>query len=273
MRYIMISALLVFSGVSAMPEESLRELQSAELRQVYRENSAEDLQQLIAGEEARELMLQQALFYAGRAAPVDNRGYLFALAVDLYHSLPPGPDPSGYEPGELGGKGEWRRWFQNWLGTERRDVDPEEDWETLLRKHAGQPEVLAAVIEIQYIRRYFQEHVQLDDFIEHARLDVADLSLSNPTHYAAMRGYLHAMQHRIRGGVPPWAASPEPDQPDGGAPAAPAATGPAKMVEQAAPFATAAPQKTGMSTLMKLAPGGLLAAAIVAFMIRRGRRG
>src|SRR5688572_25521493 len=156
MRNIMILALLVFSGVSAaMPEESLRELQSEELRQVYRENPSEDLHQLIASEEAREHMLQQALFYAGRGRPVDNRAYLFALAVDLYHSLPPGPDPSGYEPGELGGKGEWKRWFQQWLGTNQRDIDPDRDWETLLRMHAGQPDNLVAAIEIKYIRHYF----------------------------------------------------------------------------------------------------------------------
>src|SRR5688572_18241869 len=155
MRNIMILALLVSSGVSAMPEENLRELQSEELRRVYTGNSSEDLQQLIISDEAREHMLQQALFYAGRGTPVDNRAYLFALAVDLYHSLPPGPDPSGYEPGELGGKGEWKRWFQQWLGTNQRDIDPDRDWETLLRMHAGQPDNLVAAIEIKYIRHYF----------------------------------------------------------------------------------------------------------------------
>lgn len=282
MRNILILALLVCSGVSAMPEDSLRELQSEELRQVYRENSSENLQQLIAGEEAREHMLQQALFYAGRGAPVDNRPYLFALAVDLYHSLPPGPDPSGYEPGELGGKGEWLRWFKNWLGADQRDTDPDRDsdWETLLRTHEGRPDKLVASIEIQYIRHYFQEHIQLDDFIEHARLDAQDISFSNPTHYAALRAYVDTMRHRIRSGIPPWedpTESPESDEPDDDREAVPAATGSpvptTKTADPAAPFATPVPEKTsGMSSLMKLATGALLIVVIVAFMIRRGRR-
>jgi hypothetical protein len=272
----MILALLVFSGVSAMPEENLRELQSAELRQVYRENSSEDLQQLILSEEAREHMLQQALFYAGRGTPVDNRAYLFALAVDLYHSLPPGPDPTGYERGELGGKGEWKRWFQNWLDTDQRDIDPDRDWETLLKKHEGQPDNLAAAVEIKYIRHYFQEHIQLDDFIEHARLDAQDLSLSNPTHYAALRTYVDTMRHRIRSGVPPWEESPQSDEPGDGRKTTPAATGSpdpsTKTAEPAAPFAIPGPEKKfGMSSLMKSALGALLIMAIVAFLISRGR--
>jgi hypothetical protein len=279
MRNLMILALLVFSAVSvAMQEESLRELQSEELRQVYRGNSSEDLQQLIVSEEAREHMLQQALFYAGRGKPVDNRAYLFALAVDLYHSLPPGPDPSGYEPGELGGKGEWKRWFQKWLGTDQRDIDPDRDWETLLRAHEGQPDNLVAAVEIKYIRYYFQEHIQLDDFIEHARLDAHDLSFSNPTHYTALRAYVDTMRQRIRSGVPPWEESLESDKTDGYREMTPAANGSpvptTQPAEPAAPFATPIPEKaSGMSLLMKLALGTLLIVAIVAFMIRRGRRG
>lgn len=281
MRNIMALALLVFSGVSAaMPEESLRELQSAELRRVYTENSSGDLRQLTGSEEAREHMLQQALFYAGRGKPVDNRAYLFALAVDLYHSLPPGPDPSGYEPGELGGKGEWMRWFQNWLGADQRDIEQDRDteWETLLRAHAGQPDHLVASIEIKYIRHYFQEHIQLDDFIEHARLDAEDLSFSNPTHYSALRAYVDSMQHRIRSGVPPWedpTESPGSDEAEGGSEAAPGATGSpvptAKTAEPAAPFATPPPEKTYvMPSLVKLAIGVLIG-AIVVFAIRHGR--
>jgi hypothetical protein len=276
----MILALLVFSGKSAaMPAESLRELQSEELRQVYRENSSEDFQQLIASEEAREHMLQQALFYAGRGMQVDNRPYLFALAVDLYHSLPPGPDPSGYEPGELGGKGEWKRWFQNWLGTDQQGIEPDRDteWEALLRAHEGQPDKLAASIEIKYIRHYFQEHIQLDDFIEHARLDTEDLSFSNPTHYTALRAYVDSMQPRIRSGIPPWENPTE--SPESAKEAVPATTGsPAptiRTVEPPAPFAAPAPEKTpGISSIMKLVIGALLIAAIVAFifMIRRGGR-
>jgi hypothetical protein len=271
----MIPALFVFSSVSAMPEESLHELQSEELRQVYRGNSSASLRQLIVSEEAREHMLQQSLFYAGRAAPVDNRAYLFALAVDLYHSLPPGPDPTGFEPGELGGKGEWMRWFQNWLGTNQGDIDPDRDWETLLRTHEDQPDKLVALIEKEYIRHYFQEHIQLDDFIEHARLDAADLSFSNPIHYTALRGYVQAMQPRIGSGTPPWAESPEADEPDGDRKKVPAATGSPAPVKQTAESAAPAPapeQAAGMSTFMKLALGTLLIIAIAAVLIRGGRR-
>jgi hypothetical protein len=273
MRNLMILALLVSCGVSAMQEESLHELQSAELRQVYSGNSSENLQQLIVSEEAREHMLQQALFYAGRGTPVDNRAYLFALAVDLYHSLPPGPDPRGYEPGELGGKGEWKRWFQKWLGTDQ-DIDPDRDWESLLRKHEGQPDNLVAVVEIKYIRHYFQEHIQLDDFIEHARLDAQDLSFSNPTHYAALRAYVDTMRHRIRTGVPPWEQNPEPDKSDGFEETTPATGSPMTQTsEPAAPFVTPIPEKaSGMSLLMKLTLGTLLIVTIVAFLLRRGRR-
>jgi hypothetical protein len=272
MRRLLILALFVCSGASSMPEESLRELQSEELRQVYRENSSEDLRQLIAGEEAREHMLQQALFYAGRRTPVDNRAYLFALAVDLYHSLPPGPDPSGYEPGELGGKGAWMRWFQNWLGTEQRDVDADGDWETFLRTHAGQPDNLVAAIETKYIRHYFQEHIQLDDFIEHARLETEDLSFSSPTHYAALRAYVDTMQHRIRSGIPPWeyrTETPASDEPEDTREAVAVATGsPVATTKAAEPAAPA-----DNSSFMKWAPGVLLMVAIAAFVIRRGRRG
>jgi hypothetical protein len=278
MRNILILALLVFSGVSAaMPEESLRELQSEELRQVYRENSSEDLQQLITSEEAREHMLQQALFYAGRGTQVDNRPYLFALAVDLYHSLPPGPDPSGYEPGELGGKGEWKRWFQNWLATDQQGIEPDRDteWETLLRAHAGQPDKLAASIEIKYIRHYFQEHIQLDDFIEHARLDTENVSFSNPTHYTALRAYVASMQPGIRSGIPPWENPTESPEPAGETVSA--ATGsPVPTISTAEPpasFATPAPEKTSrLSSITKLATGALIV-AIVVFMIRRRRPG
>jgi hypothetical protein len=276
MRNIVLLALFVFPGVSAMPEESLRELQSEELRQVYREKSPETLQQLMVSEEAREHMLQQALFYAGRGKPVDNRAYLFALAVDLYHSLPPGPDPGGYEPGELGGKGEWKRWFQNWSGTDQGDSDPDREWETLLRAHAGQPDNLAAAVEIKYIRHYFQQHIQLDDFIEHARLDAGDLSFSNPTHYAALRAYVDSMRHRIHSGIPPWAENPESEAPDDDGKTVPAATGsPARATTKAEPAAALAKpvseKVSGLSLLMKSALGTLLIVAIVALMIRGGR--
>jgi hypothetical protein len=264
---ILILAWLVFSGVSAMPEESLRELQSEELRRVYRENPAADLQRLIASEEAREHMLQQALFYAGRNAPVDNRAYLFALAVDLYHSLPPGPDPTGYEPGELGGKGEWMRWFQNWLDADRRDIDQDDDRD---RAHDARSDTPVATVEINHIRHYFQEHVQLDDFIEHASLYPEDLSFSNPTHYAALRTYVDSMQHRIRSD-----ASNEADE---AGKAAPAATGSPVHATgapgSAAPFTAPAPEKNSvMPSFMKWATGALLVVAIVFFMRKRGRRG
>lgn len=293
MRSILVLVLLVFSGVSAMPEDGLREqLQSEELRQSYSQSSSEDLSQQIVSAEAREHMLQQALFYAGRSTPVDNRAYLFALAIDLYHSLPPGPDPSGYEPGELGGKGEWMRLFQYWPDTAQQDLYPDEgigmemslerdrDWESLLRVHEGQIDNLVASIETQYIRYYFQEHIELDDFIQHARLDAEDLSFSNPTHYAALRAYLDTMQHNIRRGVPPWEEpmeSPESDEPDDDGEAVSGSQ--LKSVpmteadEFAAPFETPVPEKTSvMSSLMKLMIGTLLIVAIVAFMIRRGRR-
>lgn len=293
MRSFMVLVLLVFfglSGVSAQPGESLSEqLQSEELRQVFSESSSEDLEQLIVSAEARENMLQQALFYAGRGEPIDNRAYLFALAIDLYHSLPPGLDPSGYEPGELGGKGEWMRRFRNWPGwgdfrsiEMPLETDRDGDWETLIREHEGEGQFdnLVAAIEIKYIRHYFQEHVQLDDFIQHASLDVEDLSYSNPTHYAALRAYLDAMQHRIRSGVPPW-ESPESDEPDDDREAVPMTSGSPLMSvprteadEFVAPLETPVPEKaSGMSTLMKLAIGVLLIVAIVVLLIRRERRG
>lgn len=283
MRHILILALLVFSDVPAMPEESLLELQSAELRHAYRENSAEDLQQLAGSEEAREQMLQQALFYAGRGAPVDNRAYLFALAVDLYHSLPPGPDPSGYEPGELGGKGDLMRQFQNRLGADEQGIGQDRDgeWETLLRAHEGRPDKLVAQVEIKYIRHYFREHIELDDFTEHARLDAAELSFSNPTHYTALRAYVRAMQHRIRGGVPPWEAltdSTGSEKPDGDRETPPTAAGSpapaAKTADSTAPLPTPVPEKTSrMSSLMKLTIAALLLVVAVVVMIRRDWRG
>jgi hypothetical protein len=264
---ILIPAWLVLSGVSAMPEESLRELQSEELRRVYRESPAADLRQLIMSEEAREHMLQQALFYAGRNAPVDNRAYLFALAVDLYHSLPPGPDPTGYEPGELGGKGEWMRWFQNWLDTDRRDIDQDSD---KVRAHDEQSDTAAASAEIKHIRHYFQEHIQLDDFIEHARLYPEDLSFPNPTHYAALRAYVDSMRHGIR--------SDASDKADGAGNAAPTATGSPLHAPGAAgsaiPIATAAPEKASdMPSFIKWATGALLVVAIVLLIRRHGRGG
>lgn len=278
MRNILILALLVFSDVPAMPEESLRELQSEELRRVYRENPAEDLQQLIMSEESREHMLQQALFYAGRVAPVDNRAYLFALAADLYHSLPPGPDPGGYEPGELGGKGDLMRQFQKRLGADRQGIEPDrdEEWETLLLTHKGQPDRLAAPVEIKYIQHYFREHIELDDFTEHASVAAEELSFSNPTHYAALRSYMDSMQHRIRSGIPPWEdLSIVPDEPDGRRDTTPTATvssPAAKPAEPAAPAAAPVPEQASrLSPLVKLAIAALLIAG-AALVISRGRR-
>lgn len=294
MRNLIILILLAVTfGVSAAPEYKLREaLRSEELRQAY-EYIASDFERMTMDETARQEILQVVWSHANRSTPVDNRAYLFALAIDLYNSLSPGKDPTGYEMGEFGGKGDWRRQLQDKISGDhlrrqilsRMNPKPEEPltdeeyWQFAVRMYEGQPESIAAFIEREYIAHYLRENIALDDFYEPAALEPWDLQLSSPTHYAELTEYMGRMRAAMESGTPPWQTTTQPNKAAARKQPAAAAVTTARVgrvdyaaeQEPALPDAPQPNESDGVTVILWIV-AVLLMLTIAVVLIRSGRR-
>jgi hypothetical protein len=190
------------SDVLAQKQDRLRQIPSADFRQsieIDSKYSGVDLFSNIADDPSkRESLLNSAWGIATSNSPVENRVYLFALAIDLYNSLPPGKDPAGYNPGEITGKGDKMNEIQGSLFY--RGGSPQEAWLRAVERNSELGKELA------YIKYYLRERARLDHFSEPASLDPARLDLLNPTHYAGLKAFMDENRAALERDIPPWGA-------------------------------------------------------------------
>jgi hypothetical protein len=146
----------------------------------------------------RERLMQQAWGMANRSSPVDNRPYLYALALDLYNTLPPG---ATYIEGNLdGGKTYWSlMYIERFVRSSEEDYKG--DWRAIELGHSRR------TVEQLYIRQYLREHAEVDLYDAPPSLDPRHLNLQTPTHYAALTRWMAETVTARAEGVPPWEAA------------------------------------------------------------------
>lgn len=105
--------------------------------------------------------------HATRSSPVDNRPYLFALAIDLYNSIPPDlmPEPRElapgediYEPDNLPIKQQLDIGALKWFNQKRGQQAA--NWNRWKRKF--EKEEFDAIAEKEYLLDYLREQIQLE---------------------------------------------------------------------------------------------------------------
>lgn len=167
-------------------------------------------------------LFQQAWGMATRSSPVDNRSYLFALAIDLYNTIPPDlmpeprevdpndlDDPNYHPPSEAPIKAQLVSSMRSINPQFKRPFEEESSYWTYAKKlPSGQQ---SAMMEMVYLTRYIRDQIEQGNiaFDAHdalASLPPEKLDITNPTYYQPLREYMERMQPAILAGVPPWEA-------------------------------------------------------------------
>lgn len=182
--------------------------------------------------EPRPNLVSTVWWLASKGSPVDNRAYLFALAIDLYNSIPADllPEPEEladgedvYEPNLWAIKSQL---YFNQISTIDGN-EPVSDVQTLEMKKNGlerfkkrlfkrfkenSPEAnarLTADLEYTYLRQHIREQVVLgniliDDQKAPASMNLSELNIYNPKYYAELKEYMTEVQPLIDKFIPPW---------------------------------------------------------------------
>lgn len=224
----------------------------------------------------RRRLLQQTWGMATRQS-VDNRSYLFALAIDLYNMMPPDVRPElapcqptetndcdVYEPALEPLKMQaWADMTNGYLVDEEK---AKRNWE-----FANTPEVK----EIAFLSFYAKQHLRLDAPDAAASLDPRRLNLHNPTHYAELARWMAETVTARAQGVPPWEAMKRfPEYGRGvtspattATPAAQPGVEPAPAQLEPSPAEPTDPIPPAVAPPDKPTPRGALAMAVVAILL------
>jgi len=180
---------------------------SNSLSQMYQDRVT-DLERLASDPRARERLLINSYGHAIHDSGADNRAYLFALAFDLYNSLPPGPPvhvlnehaEAGNPLTDASRKAELYSELQS--AFEPVDAGKRKSWDWVLN-HRDRDRLL----ELYYLRTYLhQSPVMLDKWDEQASIPPQQLDLQTPTHYAELKAWMEKTEVLREQGVPPWEA-------------------------------------------------------------------
>lgn len=215
----MLLAMLMFVSFLALAEEIVIEnLPSAEVREMFN-TAPEAFSDLASSPEKRASLLSATWSRANRSLPIDNRAYLYALAVDLYNSLPAdvrpqprelGPDEDAYPPAMEPFKKQFYSEMKYLVNAKQETINERDATWSRWKNNFDDGKMLAAS-EKAYIKQYFrdqitQNNIALDASDAPASLEPKKLDITNPTHYPALREYMERMQPAIAAGVPPWEA-------------------------------------------------------------------
>ena len=172
----------------------------------------------------------EAWLHASQGEPVDNRAYLFALAIDLYNSIPAdatpemrelGPDEDAYEPNLLPIK---QQYYNNHIAQiDGRGYKPESVelqkklWDLMKedvfrRFEEGSPNAevhLKSHLETFYLNRYLREQIRegnidLDDPRSSTHSRARNVDLFSPTYYPMLAKYRARIDPLIMNLVPTW---------------------------------------------------------------------
>lgn len=206
-----------------IPSKSLRD--DIRIRAGHSEIEDEQLLDVETDIKTRLWFFTEARGLANSGSPIDNRAYLFALAIDIYNSIPPdlqpdpqklAPDEDVYEPNLWPIK---KQLYFNKISTidgnrSRRERTLEEKKRLLERfKRMNNPTdaELAAYFEKKYLRQHIREQValgkiHLDAQDAPASISPSELDIYQPKYYAELREYMETVQSLIDTLTPPWEA-------------------------------------------------------------------
>ncbi len=206
MKYLLaIGTSLLLSISSLINAETIipEEIPSAELHELARV-APERFMNLHTSIEYRLDLLTGVWVRANRSHSIDNRAYLFALAIDLYNSLPPdlvppeppreswpeegdGPDLSPY-------KEQWAKEMYRFNINLKKPVK-ERNSQWAWMKQNLKPKQFAVAIEVEYIKHFIRKQIEqgnivFDDRDAPASMDAEQIDILNPTHYQAIKTYV-----------------------------------------------------------------------------------
>lgn len=234
MKYINYFILLFLISVTAVKASDvlLENIPSAGLAKVAK-TSPEYFLGLNESTDKRLNLFTSSWVRANKGSPVDNRAYLFALAINLYNSIPPDlqPELRELEPGEDvyepnlrpikmqlyddmvridGGKP-----FADEVTLEMKKKGLERFKKRLFKRFKeGSPEAnarLKADLEYAYLQQHIREQVALGNILidtqdAPASISSDELDIYNPKYYAELQDYMKKVQPLIDALTPPWEA-------------------------------------------------------------------
>jgi len=227
MKYINYFILLFLISVTAVEasDVSLENIPSSGLAKVAK-TSPEYFLGLNESTDKRLNLFTSSWVRANKGSPVDNRAYLFSLAINLYNSIPPdlqpepqelGPDEDVYEPNLWPIK---QQLYFNKISTIDGNKPPtnkltiERQNKLLSRyKRINSPTdmELKVYFEYKYLRQHIREQVALGNILIDAQdapasISPDELDIYNPKYYAELKDYMEKVQPLIDTLTPPWEA-------------------------------------------------------------------
>ena len=216
MKFLLLTILLLalmlpqsYGGV-----ESIR--QDMFLSKNLQNSQGEDFQEILKGFREntleRIMLLNYVLYLAQGYWKVDNKAYLYALAIDLYNSLPPDQAPGGKnglkfnEENDISYKKQFYDDLSKSLEKARtKSQVTEKRWKHISKEHVYDEETMA-MIETTYIEYYLANTVVLDRPDDSASLNPERINVSNPTYYSGLVDFLQKNKKNIQMKVIPWEA-------------------------------------------------------------------